>query len=65
MSLSSTDQELVKVAVMGVGIIVLRAAAIILVGMCVVLFERLGFSTVNPQLRTNDIAATPSIRHEK
>ena len=33
MSLSSTDQELVKVAMMGVGIIALRAAVILLFGL--------------------------------
>lgn len=38
MPLSSTYQELVKVSMMGVGIIALRAAVILLVGMCVVLF---------------------------
>ena len=38
MFLSNTDQELVKVAMMGVGIIALRAAAVLLVVVCVVLF---------------------------
>ena len=38
MTLSSTDQELVKVAMIGVGIIALRALAILLVVVCVVLF---------------------------
>lgn len=34
MTLSNTDKELVKVAMMGVGIIALRAAVILLVGLC-------------------------------